>query len=197
MGKNIFEEMEYRVNRNTKYHYNIAIQLYEEHEELKEQWDWCPNEHLIKNRFVKKSVIDISIDRLEKDNNNLYFDRDTVNGTNSAYLVSNTLFDPFTREEFYLIKVGKGIDLYQRLHSYNTYNPMLWTIDYTTFRTPKEMTIYENLCHTYLNQISGEKVKRAKEWYRVDRKTYLTICDLGFKFFGNTEELRKKIFNNL
>lgn len=104
------------------------------------------------------------------------------------YLVSNCLFQPFTNEQYYLVKVGKATHLNDRMRAYDTYNPMLYHIDYYPININvenKAVDTLEKVCHRLLRRIAIDETEiRAKEWFRVSRETYLEICDKGFTFFG-------------
>ena len=100
------------------------------------------------------------------------------------YLVGNTNFNPFTKEEFYWIKVGKTTDLNKRMRSYATHNPMLWKADYKIV-SHEHLNSHEQLCHCILKTY-GEQ-ENYSEWYQVSRETYLNICDKGFSFFEENE----------
>ena len=210
----IIFEMEQRVNNinrgyNTssrRYNFDIAVTLYEKNEELRDIWDYIPDAKLIKDRFIKHINNNIVEDIIEvvtnpifnhtenSNENNKHFERDDIGSDGGTYLVANTLFNPFTHEEFYLIKVGLGKNLHDRLHTYNTYNPMLWTIDYKLIKNEGIRNRYEKLSHILLKEISIEKTDKANEWFRVDRETYLTICSQGFAFFGDTcDDIIKKL----
>jgi hypothetical protein len=100
------------------------------------------------------------------------------------YLVSNTLFNPFTNEQYYLIKVGESTNLYQRMKSYRTTNPMVFHIDFLEWND-KEFSVYglERECHALMLRLGFIKAKDASEWFLVSRERYLEICKKGFAFF--------------
>ena len=94
------------------------------------------------------------------------------------YLIGETHFNPFTDEKFYALKIGKSDrNLSDRMKTYDTHNPMLWRIDYLN---------QPNLEKTYqvmLSKIAIARCSHNKEWYFVDRDTYLAVCNQGFSYF--------------
>lgn len=100
------------------------------------------------------------------------------------YLISNTLFNPFTNEQYYLIKVGESTNLQQRMKSYRTTNPMVFHIDFLEWND-KEFDVYdlERECHALMLRLGFVKTKDASEWFLVSREKYLEICRKGFIFF--------------
>lgn len=184
-------EMENRIKGNSRYHYKIAVEMYETFPILHDIWDFYPNEHFIKDRFRKREYeikintnkITVTVD--EKPPIKIP-NKDKVC---ALYLVGNTNFNPFTKEEFYWIKVGKTTDLKKRMKSYATHNPMLWKADYKLV-SKQTMHFYESACHHILNSY-GTRDENSQEWFQVSREIYLSICDKGFKFFEE-EELYKK-----
>lgn len=96
------------------------------------------------------------------------------------YLIGETHFNPFTKEEYYLIKIGKSdSQLSTRMRSYNTHNPMLWRIDFR--RTPSLEREYQDK----LANLAIAKCSHNKEWFFVSREIYLDICAKGFNYFDN------------
>ena len=55
----IISEMERRINGGSKYHFDIAIEMYNDFPFLKEIWDYNPNERLRKDRFKLLQLIQI------------------------------------------------------------------------------------------------------------------------------------------
>lgn len=103
------------------------------------------------------------------------------------YLVSQCLFNPYTDERFYLIKAGKASHMSERMNQYNTYNPMMYHIDYHYVRADADnkVKLLEEFCHNQLRHVAikNEEI-RAREWFEVSRETYLEICEKGFAWFG-------------
>ncbi len=63
-------------------------------------------------------------------------DEKAYTATNEAglYFVSQCLCNPYTKETFYLVKVGRASHMAERMYSYNTTNPLMWHIDYKYFK---------------------------------------------------------------
>jgi len=188
-------EMEKRVKGNSRYNYNIAVELYDTFPILQEIWNYFPNEYYIRDRFRKKedSVIN-------KEKSSTTFEEKSPveipkeEKITALYLVGNTNFNPFTKEEFYWIKVGKTTDLYKRMKSYATHNPMLWKADYKI--VPNEyLSSNEQICHFILKEY-GTQDTNSQEWYQVSREVYLEICTKGFSFFEEHELYKRYDFLN-
>ena len=193
----IISEMERRVKENSRYHYKMAVEMYETFPILKEIWDYNPNEHFIRDRF-KKKIYNITIEK----------DKITISAKEvppmevpkdshicALYLVGNTNFNPFTKEEFYWIKVGKTTDLKKRMKSYATHNPMLWRADYLKVSS-EHLDFSEQICHHILNKY-GTRDKNSNEWFEVPREIYLAICAKGFSFFEDDDLYKKSKMLNL
>lgn len=98
------------------------------------------------------------------------------------YLIGNTNFNPFTKEELYFVKVGKSVNLYNRMKTYKTDNPALFHIDY--LELPREiLNDNEKMSHIILYENCEEKVQYTEEWVKVSRETYLEICEKKFDYF--------------
>lgn len=103
--------------------------------------------------------------------------RDGFPAEAGIYLIGETHFNPITREELYFLKVGSSINLRDRMKSYRTSNPCLFHIDYL---------LGHNLEYTYqceLVEVAESLVEGTHEWMKVDRETYLAICEDGFNYF--------------
>lgn len=96
------------------------------------------------------------------------------------YLMGQCIFNPFTKEEYYLVKVGKSLDLYQRLRQYTTPNPQIFLIDY---ELGEEYYRKEKLYQEIIENFCGGKKYYSREWFQVSREIYLKISELKFKFF--------------
>jgi hypothetical protein len=94
------------------------------------------------------------------------------------YFVGQCFFNPYTDEKYYWVKIGRGIWLDERMSSYDTHTASLWRIDYS----PN----YENekFYHNILKSICLNTHSHNKEWFRVDRDTYLAMCKQGFRYFS-------------
>lgn len=102
------------------------------------------------------------------------------------YLLGQTIFNPITSARFYLIKVGLSSDLDKRMKDYRTTNPLVFHIDFKVLAGVygKDLYSIEKKCHTKLRDICLYEMEDAREWFIVDRKTYLDICKKGCAWFG-------------
>lgn len=94
------------------------------------------------------------------------------------YFVGQTHFNPITKEEFYWVKIGKASNIANRMAGYRTSCPMLYHIDYR-----KGSQKAEKVYHILLKSKSIAKCNHNKEWFMVDRETYLEMCEKGFSYF--------------
>lgn len=120
----------------------------------------------------------LSIDVFENEEDPLRFTPPQKPG---LYLVGSTHFNPYTKEEFYLIKVGTSKNICQRMKSYKGVNPLMFHIDYATTEKYPNLTEYD--CHTILFSICENRIDGCDEWVKVSRETYLQICEKKFNFF--------------
>lgn len=129
---------------------------------------------------------------------------DNIPADGGLYLVGNANVNPHTGEEFYSIKVGMGINLRDRVSKYRTENPFLFHIDYITVKPPRwshstrdtkalrkqykeNIHLFEQFCHNAMFQKNFVRMNGTREWFVVDKQTYLEICEKKFRyFFGNT-----------
>lgn len=94
------------------------------------------------------------------------------------YFLGETHFNPITREEFYWVKIGKAVNINNRMSQYNTHCPMLWRIDFT----PEYNS--ENYYHAQLRKHCIGLCNHNQEWFLVTRETYLEMCEKGFAYFN-------------
>lgn len=116
------------------------------------------------------------------------------------YLVGNVVLNPISGEVYYLIKVGMSANLYDRMKSYSTSNPMMFHIDYliieddtdydkiptykrTTLKSRKIKPIEEQY-HKAMEDLNFTHFEYAQEWFLVSQETYLEICAKKFGFFN-------------
>lgn len=145
-------------------------------------WDYDDNQSRWDNRFIPSTS---KIERPKEATNE-------VPNCSGVYLVGSTYFNPITDEKFYWIKVGKSVQLNNRMKQYATHNPMLWKNSF--WPLPKErISLAENACQNVLETIGIEVAENTDEWYRVSRKDYLTICQQGFDFFKPMIEKYKMV----
>lgn len=114
------------------------------------------------------------------------------------YLVGNTIFNPMTETQFFLVKIGMSTNLHQRMVGYSTQNPMMFHIDYKIINCGnynnlpgyrgknaigREIKVIEELYHQVMEEMNFCRCEYAQEWFIVDRETYLEICEKKFDFF--------------
>ena len=138
--------------------------------------------------------------------NNIFYNTENPLGNRTVipkqaglYLVGNVALNPTTGEVFYLVKVGMSANLYDRMKTYSTSNPMMYNIDYliieddedyskvpsyrrTTLKGRKIKPIEEQY-HKAMEELNFAHCEYAKEWFVVSKETYLEICTKKFNFF--------------
>lgn len=155
-----------------KYNGEHMLDLMETVEEVKTYWQFNGYTGKWEERFSKRRTIKISpVEKAPA----------TCGHERGLYLVGNTTFNPFTNEKFYRIKVGQASDFTKRMKNYATHNPCLWKADFKI--VDDFISSYEEECHRQLTKVSFGIVEGTKEWFEVDRDTYLEICTKGFDFF--------------
>ncbi len=162
-----------------KNNFEKMLEIYHKYEEIQNEWILTYTGHY-NNRFQKKKIT--------KKKNKKYA---IIQG---LYLIGNTYFNPFTKEEFYWIKVGKSTDIYKRILTYKTHNPMIWEADSIELNT-EQMNEFEKLCHRQLKEICKEIAENTNEWFMVSRETYLEICEKKWNYFYciQDKKMREKI----
>lgn len=93
--------------------------------------------------------------------------------TEGVYFLGMIGINP-TGEKYYLVKVGRAKNLYSRVSSYATYNPMLYIGGY--YETTKSDRA-ERFCHQYLEKYAYAKAQRANEWFYVNETAYYKLCE--------------------
>ena len=162
--------------------------LYRRSPDVKQYWDYHPSQRLYKNRFTQRQIPKC-VSTVRTIGSGKYagaFD-DGINydtpDYGGLYLVGSTYFNPKTDEKFYWIKVGLASRLNDRMGQYNTCCAMLYRIDYLKIAGEQQRKEIEHSYHQRLRAISLATCNHNKEWFLVDRETYLTICEKGFKYF--------------
>ena len=93
--------------------------------------------------------------------------------TEGVYFLGMIGMNP-TGEKYYLIKVGRANNIYSRVSSYATYNPMLYIGGYyETMQSDRA----ERYCHRYLEKYAYAKAQRANEWFYVNETAYYKLCE--------------------
>ena len=112
------------------------------------------------------------------------------------YLIGNTIFNPLTDEKFYLVKVGIGSNLKNRMSAYKTHNPLMFHIDFHV-ATGEWEDISEKECHMILLENCISRIERVDEWFIVSKEKYFEICDKGFNFFMENRLGADHIYNKV
>ena len=171
--------MKYRVTGDvSRYHYQIAVELFNTYSFLHNEWEHFPEKHFIRDRFVKKTI---SVE-LGKEDFPIPPATTPTKKTCGLYLIGTTTFNPYTNKPFFWIKIGKSEDLEKRMKSYYTHSPSIWKIDFQEVPKSKVDKI-EKLYHALLSNIGINSAEHSKEWYEVSKEDYLTICNEKFDFF--------------
>jgi hypothetical protein len=147
---------------------------------LHSYWKLYPNEHFWKDR-VKKISIKSSFSTSFIDGDNKFQDEIDywAPSCSGLYFLGETHFNPFTKEEYYWVKIGSSSNLRKRLRVYNTCNPMCFRIGFLENKESEEFTYHKLLAQNALAQCNHND-----EWFMVDRETYLEMCEKGFDFFS-------------
>lgn len=172
------KEMNYRTGDVSRYHYHIAVELFNTYSFLHNEWEHFPEKHFIRDRFVKKTI---SVE-LEKGDFPISPATTPTKKTCGLYLIGTTTFNPYTNKPFFWIKIGKSEDLEKRMKSYCTHSPSIWKIDFQEVPKSKVDKI-EKLYHALLSNIGINSAEHSKEWYEVSKEDYLKICNEKFDFF--------------
>ena len=127
--------------------------------------------------------------------------REAIPHCGGLYLVGNTIFNPVTNEQFFMVKIGMSTNIYNRMKTYATSNPMMFHIGYkivdcdslnlNSYPSYKRKAIqsrhikeFEEQYHKAMEACKFCHFEYAQEWFIVDQKTYLEICEKKFDFFN-------------
>lgn len=98
------------------------------------------------------------------------------------YMFGEITFDPQRNKFLYGIKVGLGKDLASRVRVYKTCGSTPFLCDYLL--VPEDKLEYaESMFHLALNCVCQARNSHNKEWFYVDKETYLEITSKGFAYF--------------
>lgn len=153
----------------TKYIQSCAL-LYLISPKVQQKFEYHANEVMYTKRFILRGSAKPSF------NDGINYDTPEEDG---LYFIGETHFNPYTREEFYWVKIGMSTKLNRRMKEYDTHNPMLWRIDYKIGSAAEE-----RIYHQQLGQKAIAKCNHNDEWFLVDRNTYLAMCEKGFSYFN-------------
>lgn len=160
----------YSCERTRKF--NIAYSLYEIYPEIQEKYLFT-GAYKIADRFILKTKGMTSAKHHFNDGIN--YDVPYYGG---LYFIGETHFNPYTKEEFYWVKIGKSSNLAKRMKQYNTCCPMLWRIDFEI-----DAEELEGHYHNWLYEHCEAICNHNEEWFLVNRETYLEMCEKGFAYF--------------
>ncbi len=189
---NIFEEMTiylYRMNRasSTSGRYingQKALKLYNKYPEIRERWDYRPNENWC-YRFVAKNLPSIT----EKDEE--YSFMNSEESFSGLYWVGCIGYDPIEKRPIYTGKIGRASNIAKRMKNYCTHNPMFWHNNCSLpVKGDKAIQNAESNAHIFLDYLSIRKSPNTAEWYEFSEDTYFKLCailqDVGmFHKFAN------------
>lgn len=171
MGEVEDRELDYPTRKK---HFDSAVFLYACFDEVREEFEYCPKEVALAKRFARR---DRKILNLFEDGINYAVPREA-----GLYFIGETHFNPYTKEEFYWVKIGLSTNLAKRMKQYDTHCPMLWRIAFKT-NLHKCLEIEEEYYHDRLKEIAVAGCNHNEEWFLVNRETYLEMCDKGFSYF--------------
>jgi len=152
--------------------FRAAYSLYETYPEIQEKYLFT-DAYKIADRFILKTNTAILIKT--KFDDGIDYNTPIEGG---LYFIGETHFNPITHEEFYWVKIGKSSNLAKRMRQYNTCCPMLWRIDFAV-----DEEDLEEFYHDLLYKEAIATCNHNEEWFMVDRKTYLEMCEKGFAYF--------------
>jgi hypothetical protein len=176
-----FNEIKRTSSTSTRKRYGEKmIIIIRDNPQIKEYWEYKPKEFLWTNRFCQRKPSPYSTLIIKEG-----IIKDPVTDLLSApsygglYLIGQTSFNPYTKEEQYWLKVGYSCDIWSRFKKgYATHCPCTALIDTTT----KGNEIH---CHEILRSLAIGRCQINTEWWLVDRETYLEICEKKFNYFFN------------
>lgn len=151
---------------------SICLHIYENcGYDLSNEFEYNPNEYKWKDRIKRREKTAFPVSSFDY--------RNMPNYISGIYAVGCTHINPHSDEEFYYIKIGQAKDIKKRLHQYVTYNPLLWVIGIK--ETPIcHLDRAEKYWHNFLGTtayLDGfEDNSYAREWFRVSKENYITLC---------------------
>ena len=172
--KEMTEEASYPIRRKA---YDAMVILYNTLPEISEIYEHISDTGPYKERFQRRDRV---VTQAFDDGINY-----TAPKAPGLYFIGETHFNPITDEKFYWVKIGMSANLARRLKDYNTSNPMMWRIDYLTEQDTIDLDKAEEAYHGILYEKAIATCNHNKEWFMVDRETYLAMCEQGFAYFEN------------
>ena len=165
--------------------YTCMVILYNASNEVKRHWEYHPSKAMYKDRFAirKQPLADKLINKPKEKHDfddGINYDAPDYCG---LYFIGETHFNPITNEKFYWVKIGKASNIRERLRKYNTHCPMLYRIDFKKCSN-NDVSQLEKGYQAAIKSVALASNNHNKEWFLVDEKTYLTMCDKGFAYFN-------------
>lgn len=165
-------------------HGKIIECLLEKYPETKKYWAYFPNEYFWCNRFKlieienypKQKRLQTFIDPLTNLNN--------APNISGLYFFGQTAVNPHTHKEHYWVKIGLSENISKRVKSYKTACPMLFTIAYKEIN--ENLVTEEALYQSLIKQVALFDCQNNTEWFKVDKETYMEMCDKKFDYFSQT-----------
>lgn len=175
-----YENLQNATTTNERYHWlNAAINLLNQFPNLGTYFTIC-NNYFVAGRLRRTADFeDFNLASVPRFNDGI--DRQTEKAfkkIEGLYFLGEVSFDPETAYVLYWVKIGYSSDLKSRLRNYDTHCPTTWRID---FSTDAEL---EHHYHKLLGACCIDRAAGNDEWFRVDRETYLEMCEKGFSYFN-------------
>lgn len=165
-----------------KYNGEKILEIMWQVPETKDYWYYHPEAQLWQNRFGKYELPAPLANEVRIERGVVY--DPIINGYTAPqeeglYFVGEVFANPHTEAIQYWVKIGKGQDLSYRLDNYNTYCPCTYRID-TIVCDAKRETMYRH----WLAAHALGRHETSREWYMVDRETYIAMSEEGFNYFN-------------
>lgn len=153
------------------------------HPELKEYYTIDDNAYYVCNRIkrrtdnaIKQAVQEMILDKpYEVTFNVECLKIDEIEHFAGLYIVGDIKYDP-TYGKVHLIKCGGSDDIYKRMKSYTTHNPMFFH-DFTSLPCD-DWKLKETIVQHFLSRVAIGVPPFSREWYIVPEETYFKLCDL-------------------
>lgn len=177
---NYYENLKHAKNTKDRYHWlNAALDILEQFPTLSKYFE-RRDSSLVAGRLHRVSGykkfdlcsvprFDDGIDR-EKEK--------VFKKVEGLYFIGEVTFNPILHEILYWVKIGYSSNLATRIRNYDTHCPTTWRID---FSGDGEL---EDYYHQLLGACCLDRAAGNEEWFRVDEKTYLEMCEKGFSYFN-------------
>lgn len=127
-------------------------------------------------RTVEPLPIELNWPTTQMENCPAYYDY-SENFT-GLYFLGDPCFNPITRTPYFMVKIGATYSstIAQRLKQYTTHNPMIFHKKASLAWSFCPEASEEN-CHSFLSRHAIQKPEYGKEWFMVEEKTYLELCE--------------------